>query len=311
MNNQTKGALLILGSAFFWGISGTIAKMIFNTDMNPLEVSNMRISMSALICIIYLALRKNHLLHISGTGLKKIGILGISMTIMQGTYYYAIARLNVSLAIFLQYLSPIFITAYCIVILKEKLSPSKALALIFAMFGSYFIIFGGASLGIKLNLDGVILGIVSAFCSAFYIIYGQKCTGTYDPWTVLTYGMITGAVIYTFICPPWILWANRSSTELISIGYLSMFGTVIPFTLYLKGFKYLAPAAVNIIGMSETVIASISAYIILGEVLSARQVLGAILIVLAVITIQSYDYIKNMIFRKKTGNSVENKELKL
>lgn len=301
MKDQTKGALLILGAAFFWGISGTIAKMIFNTDMNPLEVSNMRISLSALICIVYLGLRRSHLLQISGQGFKKIAILGISMTIMQGTYYYAIARLNVSLAIFLQYLSPILITAYCTVILKEKMSKSKAMALVFAMFGSYFIIFGGGSLGIKLNIDGVIVGIVSAFCSAFYIIYGQKCTGNYDPWTVLTYGMLTGACIYMFICPPWVLWASRSSIELLSIGYLAVFGTVIPFTLYLKGFKYLAPAAVNIIGMSETVIASVSAYLILGEILSVKQVLGAVLIVLAVITIQSFDYIMAMVSGKKQG----------
>lgn len=291
MKNQTKGALLILGAAFFWGISGTVAKMIFNSNIDPIAVSNMRISLAAVICIIYLAMGRSELLQVSGTGLKKIAILGISMTLMQGTYYYAIARLNVSLAIFLQYLSPIIITAYCLIVLKEKMKLSKGVALIFAMVGSYFIIFGGAKLGVKLNVDGVIAGVVSAFCSAFYIIYGQKCTGNYDPWTVLTFGMATGALIYMFICPPWVLWAGRSSSELLFIGYLAIFGTIVPFTLYLKGFRYLAPAAVNIIGMSETVIASLSAYIILGELLSGKQILGAALIVLAVITIQSLDYI--------------------
>ena len=301
MENKTKGALLILGAAFFWGISGTIAKMVFNTDMNPIEVSNMRISLSAIICILYLAFRRSELLQISSFGFKRIAILGISMTVMQGTYYYAIARLNVSLAIFLQYLSPILITAYCTFILKEKMTKSKMIALIFAMVGSYFIIFGGGSLGVKLNIDGVIVGIVSAFCSAFYIIYGQKCTGNYDPWTVLTYGMTTGAFIYIFICPPWILWAQRSSSELLFTAYLALFGTVIPFALYLKGFKYLAPAAVNIIGMTETVIASVSAYLILGEMLSLKQIMGAIFIFMAVVTIQSFDYIKDMIMKKQSG----------
>ncbi|WP_051188470.1 EamA family transporter [Proteocatella sphenisci] len=295
MNTQTKGALLILGAAFFWGISGTVAKMIFNTDIDPIAVSNMRISLAAVICIIYLAMGHSNLLQVSSTGLKKIGILGISMTLMQGTYYYAIARLNVSLAIFIQYLSPIIITAYCSIVLKEKMKLSKGIALVFAMAGSYFIIFGGAGLGIKLNIDGVVAGLISAFCSAFYIIYGQKCTGNYDPWTVLTFGMATGALIYMFICPPWILWAGRSSSELLFIGYLAIFGTIVPFTLYLKGFRYLAPSAVNIIGMSETVVASLSAYLILGEVLSTKQILGAVLIVMAVITIQSLDYILDYI----------------
>ena len=49
MDNKTKGALLIIGAAFFWGISGTVAKMIFNTDIDPIEVSNMRISLAAVI----------------------------------------------------------------------------------------------------------------------------------------------------------------------------------------------------------------------------------------------------------------------
>ena len=111
--------------------------------------------------------------------------------------------------------------------------------------------------------------------------------------------MATGAFIYMFICPPWILWAGRTSAELLFVGYLAVFGTVVPFTLYLNGFRYLAPAAVNIIGMSETVIASISAYVILGELLSAKQIIGAVLIVLAVITIQSFDYIMELIRGKK------------
>ena len=299
MDNKTKGALLIIGAAFFWGISGTVAKMIFNTDIDPIEVSNMRISLAAVICIIYLAMGKSSLLQVSSTGLKRIAILGISMALMQGSYYYAIARLNVSLAIFIQYLSPVIITAYCTVVLKEKMTMSRGAALVFAMIGSYFIIFGGGDLGVELNIDGVAAGLISALCSAFYIIYGQKCTGQYNPWTVLTFGMATGAFIYMFICPPWILWAGRTSAELLFVGYLAVFGTVVPFTLYLNGFRYLAPAAVNIIGMSETVIESISAYVILGELLSAKQIIGAVLIVLAVITIQSFDYIMELIRGKK------------
>ena len=85
------------------------------------------------------------------------------------------------------------------------------------------------------------------------------------------------------------------------IAYLAFFGTVIPFALYLKGFKYLAPAAVNIIGMTETVIASVSAYLILGELLSLKQIMGAVLIVMAVITIQSFDYIKDILIKKQRG----------
>ena len=85
MDNKTKGALLIIGAAFFWGISGTVAKMIFNTDIDPIEVSNMRISLAAVICIIYLAMGKSSLLQVSSTGLKRIAILGISMALMQGS----------------------------------------------------------------------------------------------------------------------------------------------------------------------------------------------------------------------------------
>ena len=53
--------------------------------------------------------------------------------------------------------------------------------------------------------------------------------------------------------------------------------------------------------MSETVVASVSAYIILGEILSTKQVFGAVLIVLAVITIQSFDYIMAMLSGKRQG----------
>ena len=284
---QILGGIIIMVAAFFWGISGTIIKFMFNQSVDPIKLVNMRLSLSALIGFTILMIFSRKRLKVTPTQLKHFAIFGIvGITGVQTTYYYTISVLNVSMAVFLQFTAPILVVLYCMIFEKEKMTVVKGLSLTIALVGSSLIIFGsGSGIG-KLSGIGIFTGIMSAVFCAFYYIYGKKCTNKYDSWTVLIFALGFGAILYWFVSPPWVLWPTVTMKEFLLALYIAIFATLLPFGLYLLGLRYLLSSTASIIAMLEPVVASLSAFIVLGEAMGIFQILGAVAVMGAVLALQ-------------------------
>lgn len=293
MRSEVKGAILIVIASFFWGLAATAAKFIFNDNVNPFKLVNMRLNLAFLLLLVYFFIFDKHKLKVKKQDIKYLAILGIVGIVgVQTTYYFTVATLNVSMAIFLQYLAPALIVIYSVLFQKERLSATIVLSLGISLIGSVFIIFGRetASTG-AFNMIGLITGLISALFLSFYTIYSKTCTARLDSWTVLLYALGCGALVYWFVSPPWILWGSVSLKEFLYACYIAIFATIIPFGLYLSGLRFLSASTGSIIAMLEPVIASLSAFLLLGEKMTIIQILGGLLIIAAVIIINIY-YVK-------------------
>ena len=284
---QILGGIIIMVAAFFWGISGTIIKFMFNQSVDPIKLVNMRLNLSALIGFTVLIIFSRKRLKVTRAQLKHFAIFGIfGITGVQTTYYYTVSVLNVSMAVFLQFTAPILVVLYCMIFEKEKMTVVKGLSLTIALVGSSLIIFGsGAGIG-KLSGIGIFTGIMSSVFCAFYYIYGKKCTNKYDSWTVLIFSLGFGALLYWFVSPPWVLWPTVTMKEFLLALYIAIFATLLPFGLYLLGLRYLLSSTASIIAMLEPVVASLSAFIVLGEAMGVFQILGAVAVMGAVLALQ-------------------------
>ena len=68
--------------------------------------------------------------------------------------------------------------------------------------------------------------------------------------------------------------------------YIAIFSTLIPFGLYFKGIERVRATRASITATWEPVVAGITAYFVLGEVLFPLQVLGGIGVIAAVVLLQ-------------------------
>jgi drug/metabolite transporter (DMT)-like permease len=290
MKNELKGAILIVIAAFFWGIAATAAKFVLNTNVNPFKLVNMRLNIAFIFLFIILLIFDRQKLKITKLDAKYLAVLGVVGIVgVQTTYYFTVATLNVSMAIFLQYLAPAMIVIYSVAFLKEKLSSTILISLGISLLGSICIILGrDATASNTLNIIGLITGLASAFFLCFYTIYGKTCAARVNAWTVLLYAVGFGALAYGFVSPPWVLWKDITLIEFAYVSYLSIFATIIPFGLYFSGLRYLTSSSASIIAMLEPVVASISAYFLLSEKMTFVQILGGMLIIIAVIIINIY-----------------------
>ncbi len=70
------------------------------------------------------------------------------------------------------------------------------------------------------------------------------------------------------------------------IVYVGIMSTAIAFTLQALGQKNADPTVASIILSTESVFGAVSGYLILGEILTSREILGCVLMFIAIIIAQ-------------------------
>ena len=282
-----KGLLFVLTAAMLWALSATTAKFLFNNQVSPWDLTQMRLVFSALFLGLYLAWRNHGLLRIEcgDIGYMMIfGILGVSA--MQFTYFFTISQTNVATAVFLEYLAPIFILVYEIINGRENPDWTRILPVFIATLGGFMIVKGRTGQGMAVTPVGLVSGIGSALAFAFYILYSRRGLAKYSSWTVLFWGYAIGGLAWTLNGLPWVTFLNYDATTWLYFIYIAIFATILPAGFFFKGLTLLSPVAAGVTSTLEPVAAGFLAFLLLGEHMTGMQVMGSLLIVAAITVIQ-------------------------
>ncbi|MFZ5633770.1 MAG: EamA family transporter [Bacillota bacterium] len=287
ISSQLKGFLFILTADFLWGFSATVAKYLFNKQISPFDLVQMRLILSFILMAASLAVFNPKLLKIDRRDVPYIIILGIfGLATVQFAYYYTISETNVATAVFLEYLAPVFILLYGLATRKETITTLKILALVSATLGGLLIVKGTTGQGMAVTVAGLISGLGSAVAFAFCTLYGKYGLAKYSPWTLMMWGMSVAGAIWALYRPPWVTFFSYGGGDWLFFIYIAVFATILPFVFFYMGLKHLSPLITGITSTLEPVMAGILSYFILGEVLTLVQVVGCALIILAVVLLQ-------------------------
>jgi len=302
------GYLFVVIAALLWGISGSSAKFLFHSGVTPFQLVQLRITLSAGILFMVLAVFRPSLLCISRKDIFYFVLFGtVGMAGVQFTYLFAISRIHVAAAILLQYLAPFFIVIYSWVFLKEKPRPATTVALVTAFAGCYLMV-GAYDLELfSMNLAGIVSGVLSAVTFAWYGIFGEYGMRRYNPWTVLFFAFVFAALVWNIAHPPleafshdytWVQWGW--------IFYIAVFGTLVPFGLYLKGVNFVRAARAGITATLEPISAGVLSAVFLNELLAPLQIFGGGLVIGAVILLQrkqEFDEKAPAVIRARAGRA--------
>jgi drug/metabolite transporter (DMT)-like permease len=285
---ERSGYLYILIGATLWGVSSVVAKSLFVIGLPPAELVQIRLTLATLTLLLILLIFDRHRMIVSWKDLPYFFVLGfVGVAGVQFTYYYTISKIQVGPAVLIQYLSPVWIALYAFVFQKEPPTKTKITALFLALLGCYFTV-GGYRLDLfKLNRIGIVSGLISSLFFSFYALYGEKGLKKYDPWTLILYGFGFGAVLYWLLISPMRMITEGYSFRIwVAFLYIAIFSTLIPFGLYLKGIERVRATRASITATWEPVVAGLTAYLVLGEVLSPLQVVGGFGVIAAIVLLQ-------------------------
>ena len=115
-------AYLILG-AFFFALNSVPAKLVMEGGLSAWRLTQIRTSGAFLLMFIYVFIRNRNGLRITKKELPTLiafGVIGFAM--VNALYFMAISRLNVSIALIIEFTAPIWIVLWMRVIKKRDVS---------------------------------------------------------------------------------------------------------------------------------------------------------------------------------------------
>ncbi|MGC8657709.1 MAG: DMT family transporter [Desulfomonilaceae bacterium] len=283
-----KGYLSVLLAAAIWASSGAIGKVLLKRGLTPYDLVQTRLILASVFLGIFLLFwdRKRFIAPLRLFP-ELFGLGAIVMALVQFTYFYAISQIQLVAAVLLQYQAPILVALYSMVFWNERFSTLKLSSIIIAIFGCYLVVGAYNTDFASLNIKGIAGGLAAAFCYAGYTLWGERLMRRCDPWTVVFYSLLFGAITWNIIHPPFHAFSGSlDMTQWLELVYIATVGGVGSYGLYFLGINYIRSTRAMITATAEPVLAGALAYLFLGETMDWAQILGAAFVILAIIILQ-------------------------
>jgi drug/metabolite transporter (DMT)-like permease len=291
------GYTLLLTATVFFALNGTVVKSILLSGVSAPSLSEIRATGAFLILFIVVAIIRPRALRIHRREWKLLlayGVIGVSMT--QFLYFVAIERMPIGIALIIEFTAPIWVVLWVRFGRHQEVRATVWVGLLLALIGLAMV----AQVWQGFTLDG--LGVAAAFGAAFalalfYVIgeYQRRGAHARDALSLTMWGMGGATLFWAIVQPWWIFpWDTYASVSeplagsgpqlpiWVLTAWMIVMGTVVPFVLAMTALAYVTAAQASIIGMTEPLIASIIAWIVLAEILTPAQIAGGAIVLIGV-----------------------------
>ncbi|MDH6577084.1 EamA family transporter [Kitasatospora sp. MAP5-34] len=292
---RTLGLPLALVSALAFGGSGTAAKPLIEAGLSPLHVVWLRVTGAALI-LLPLAYRHRAAVRQRPGVLIGFGLLAVAG--VQACYFAAISRIPVGVALLIEYLGPLLLLGYVKFVQRRPISRAAAIGAGVALTGLACVV--EVWNGLSFDALGVLFGLGAACCQVGYFVLAdasRQGDRPVDPMAVSAYGLLIGAVVLTAVTRPWTAdWSplvgqvtmnGHSVPALLPALWMVLIATVLAYLTGVVAVQHLSPPVAGVVANLEAVVATVAAWVLLGEHLGTPQLLGGLLVLIGAFAAQT------------------------
>jgi len=278
------GVVQILLSGICFGFIGIFAKGAYERGLEAGEVLSLRFLVASSLLIGFLSLTSFRRLFLPKAHFLWSIFLGmIGYAVFSYCFFKALTGLSASLTVLLLYMYPVMVPIGGLLFLGERIPKNRLIALPVALTGLVILVWGDFQIREPLYL---IFGIASAVFYSIYILCSRRFLAEADTLSSIAYIQLSGGIAlglvhwsgfdrFTFAITeawPWILG-------------LAVICSIAAMSLFLAGLKRLQSWETSILSISEPVTTLLLASILLGERMTQLQVIGATLVLAALILV--------------------------
>ncbi|MGY0022453.1 EamA family transporter [Streptomyces sp. YJ-C3] len=293
------GPGLALVSALAFGGSGVAAKPLIEAGLDSLSVVWLRVAGAALV-MLPVAWRHRALVRRRPLLLVGFGLLAVAG--VQACYFAAIARIPVGVALLIEYLAPALVLGWVRFVQRKPVTRAAALGVVLAVGGLACVVEVWS--GLSFDLLGMLLALGAACCQVGYFVLsdqgsdaGDSGGEVPDPFGVIAYGLLIGAAVLTVIARPWGMdWSVLAGSAAMNgtsvpawllLCWIVLIATVLAYVTGVVSVRRLSPQVAGVVACLEAVIATVLAWVLLGEHLSAPQLFGGAVVLIGAFIAQS------------------------
>lgn len=289
------GIGMALFSSAVFGLSGSFAKAMLETGWSPGAAVTARLTGAALVLAVpaLLALRGRwHQLRNNWATILLFGLIGVAAC--QLFYFNAVAKLSVGVALLLEYLAPVIIVLWLWLASRKRPRVLTLAGTVLSLAGLVFVLdLTGA---VEVDPVGVLWGVAAAVCLAIYFFITARHNDSLPPIVLASGGLLVGAAIMwlagaTGLLPMAFSTADTRLGPWVTPWWLALAGLVVLATVfaYLSGIvaaRALGSKVASFVSLTEVLFAVLWAWLLLGELPGAIQLLGGALIVGGVVLVR-------------------------
>ena len=284
MIEKYKNHLILHFTILIWGFTGIIGKILGLSGLSTSEVVFWRMLIAWTTLLLYLIIKKKHILVSKKTLLKLLGN-GILIAFHWYCFFEAIALSNVSIALVFMSTTAFFTSFAEWVIYRKEIDYRE-------LFIGLLVIVGVSIIVNDLNfenhpdyLKAIFLALISAFLAAFFSVINSVLVKENDSAIISFYELMGGFWVITLLfCLNGNIVLNELSINSLQLFWLMVLGIICTSFAFLLGvyvMKFIKPYTVNLSVNLEPIYAIIFALLIFkdSEVMNLNFYLGSMVVV--------------------------------
>jgi inner membrane transporter RhtA len=270
MSPQVRAGGTVLVSIFSVQCGAAVATTLFD-HVGPAGAVLLRTFFCALILA---AVWRPRLRATPRPALRLAAVFGLTFTVMNFSFYGALDRLPLGIAVTLEFTGPLAVAV---------LGSRRRLDLLWVAAAALGIVLLSGGLGGEGGLDslGVALALLAGVAWGSYILLAVRINEAFSRGTGLALAMVFSTLL---LLPPGIAGGGMDLLDVsvlaagLAVGLLS---SVIPYTIELEALKRLPASTFGVLMSLEPAVAALIGFVALSQDLSAMELGGIALVVIA------------------------------
>lgn len=291
--------LVVLGAGCFT-VNAGVSRVALRAGVDPAMLTTIRVTCTFLVLLaIAAAFRRTALRPPRGRMLALVLALGlVGVAALQWTYFVAIDRLPVGMALLLEYQAPILVALWALLVQGAAVGRGLWIGLTLAVLGlaAATEVWQGA----RFDGLGVLAGIAAAVCFAGYFLLGEAALEQDtepDTLRVVLWSFGVAAVALNVVVPIGGFEAARLDDRVSLLGvfddarvplwlvltWVVLLGTVVPFFAATFALSFVSASTVTVIAMLEPIGVAALGWAWFGESLGPVAVIGCVAVVAGIL----------------------------
>ena len=280
------GYLFVATGSILWATNGIASRLVLDAgSVSPSDLAAFRTYSSAAllgagVMAVLPGLSRSSLLRLAA-----FGVFGVSLP--QWLFYESISRIDVPIALVIVYTAPVLVTAFERVVRHQRLPATAYAAIVVAIGGVVAAVLANAHGFAALSGVGLLLAAATMVAYSCQILLAAIQPAELRPLQRIGGAMVFSSILWLILDPVWSLPFGALNDQIglgpriatmaptgVLIAFIIVFGTVVPYALLVAGAARIGAGAASVTGMAEPIVASVLAWIVLGQELTVVQIIG-------------------------------------
>jgi drug/metabolite transporter (DMT)-like permease len=271
-----------------WALNGNMARYLLDDGVSAVRLSQLRSLGSWLVLLVALGAWRPRLLRVRRDEVPALALLGVlGLAGVHATYFLAIERLEIGVAVTIQYLAPLLLLVWLRLAHGRALASSLWGAVALSVVGCFFVV--RAYDVDALDAAGIAAAFAAALTFAFYMVGSERAGHRHEPVTTLFWAFGFASLFWALAAPWWDFpfdELDSARNALLAAGVI-VIGTLLPFICIVAALRHVPAPRAAVVATLEPVLAAVFAWFVHDEALAAVQVAGGVAVLAAVAWVQS------------------------